>query len=126
MTEYSIKETINLTGCTRGLLERLAFDEKIEIHNGMILSEYVDTLIQEKETYISLLEYSKTHSSGNFNGNKSQDRDKLHDIIEQHDYFDLEVHHPDELLSGASRDGIFFLRNDICGLNQKLKEFFST
>lgn len=126
MTEYSIKETINLTGCTRGLLERLAFDEKIEIHNGMILSEYVDTLIQEKETYISLLEYSKTHSSGNFNGNKSQDRDKLHDIIEQHDYFDLEVHHPDELLSGASRDGIFFLRNDICALNQKLKEFFST
>ena len=58
MTEYSIKETINLTGCTRGLLERLAFDEKIEIHNGMIPSAYVDALIQEKETYISLLEYA--------------------------------------------------------------------
>lgn len=126
MTEYSIKETINLTGCTRGLLERLAFDEKIEIHNGMIPSVYVDALIQEKETYISLLEYALVYSGPNFNGKKSQDRDKLHDRIEQHGYFDLKVRHPDELLSGTSRDGIFFLRKDICVLNHKLEGFFLT
>lgn len=124
MKTYSIKETIKCTGCTRGQLDRMAFDGKIEICNGTISAEYVDILVEEKERYISLLEYALTHTKGRFNGKKSSDRDKLRDIIEQHEHYGLEVHYPDEMLSGTSRDGLFFQRDEVWKLDGKLQTFF--
>lgn len=122
---YSIKETINCTGCTRGQLDRMAFDEKIEIRDGTISAEYVDILVEEKERYISLLEYALTHTKGRFNGKKSSDRDKLRDIIEQHEYYGLEVHYPDEMLSGTSRDGLFFPEKRCLETGRKTADFLS-
>lgn len=124
MTNYSITEATRMTGCTRGLIEKLIFNGKIEVCNGKIPKEYVEIIIQEKQTYISLLEYAKNHTSNMFNGEISKNRNKLLDTLEEQEYFGLEICYPDELLSGTPRDGIFFQRQDVKQLDLKLEKFF--
>lgn len=122
--DYSVREAIKLTGCTRGQLNRLDFDGKIEIHDGAIPEKYVTALIQEKEQYIGLLEYALSHTSGNFNGKISRDREKLRDEMELHDYYGAEVFDPDDLLSGTTRGTVYFLRSSIPLLDENLVTFF--
>lgn len=120
----SMNEVIRRTGCTRGHLERLVFEGKIEKHDGMIPANYVNILEDEKNTFIGLLEYARMHASDKFDAECTRDREKLHDMIEQHNYYNLTVLQAEELLSGTKRDTVFFYRKDIPILDQNLESFF--
>ena len=123
-TFYTPTQAAKLTGCTARLLMSLVFDGKISLHDGKYSSDDLEKIIEEKNEYIGLYDYARNHKTDRFNGDKSSDRQKLHDYLEHSGHFGLQAFSYHSLLTGTPRDVLFFRRADIPVLNQKLASFF--
>lgn len=123
MTKYTITETAKRTGIPANRIKKLIFDGQIDDIDGCIAEETVNTILQEKQDYISLLEFALSHTTETFDGNNGRDRTKLRNVLEMNEFYGLEVLDWDDLVSGNSRDEVFFKRTDIPALEEKLTDF---
>ena len=68
-------------------LKDLVSDGRLTLESGKIPDWEAKSLLRDRRTYISLLEYSLLNSSERFCGSKASDRNKLIDFLEDNDFF---------------------------------------
>ena len=81
MTEkcYSVTEAMKMTGCSRNHINGLIYDGIIGSEDGHPFASDIDKMVAEREEYISLREYSASHTGKRFAGDKARDRNHLLD-----------------------------------------------
>lgn len=121
---YTKRKAIEMTGLSTGAIDKLLFAGKIGDDEGHITQADMDAMMHERETYISLLEYARLHTSDRFDGESTYDRNKLYEYIESNDRFGIEVTSSESLLTGSQRDKVFYLRKDIPVLDESLHDYF--
>ncbi|MBQ6856587.1 MAG: hypothetical protein IJO13_05745 [Lachnospiraceae bacterium] len=126
MTEklYSVAETMKLTGHSRSVIDLVVRNEKICLVNGKVKESDIERMVQEKESYISLMEYAVSRSTERFNGRIVRYRVNLRETLIKHGFFGLHTLEPDTILTGTERDMLYFLREDIPVLDQNLSNYF--
>ena len=105
-------------------LKDLVSDGRLTLESGKIPDWEAKSLLRDRRTYISLLEYSLLNSSERFCGSKASDRNKLIDFLEDNDFFGLDYKEWSDLRIGIERDMLFFRRRDIAKLDQNCSPFF--
>ena len=105
-------------------LKDLVSDGRLTLESGKIPDWEAKSLLRDRRTYISLLEYSLLNSSERFCGSKASDRNKLIDFLEDNDFFGLDYKEWGDLRIGIERDMFFFRRRDIAKLDQNCSPFF--
>lgn len=123
--KYTLKQVAEMIGRSTEHLKRQVDEKRIELFEGKMIEEDVNNLLFESETYISLLDFATQHSNERFNGTSATHRNKLLDLLEENDFFDLEVIPTEDLVIGTKRDHVFFFKEDVDILEEKSKEFFS-
>lgn len=124
MGYYSIQKACDMAGVTNTLIKRLIREERIFLSNGKIPEDVVCKIADENKKYISLREYSSSHDNDQFHGNIARDRNNLLDVLEENEFFGIEIYEPTELLIGNGKDILYFYRSEVPFLDSKLKAFF--
>ena len=124
MSGYSVTETARITGFPKTLINKKIWLGEIPTTNGLVEENAVKRILSEKERYVSVEQFAKSHSTDAFNGNSSIDRGKLLDVIEKNDYFNLETVNYTDICMGTKTDVVFFLKEDEPILEKNLREFF--
>lgn len=124
MEYYSIQKACETANITNALMKRLIREEKIPLINGKIPEDTVCKIANENNRYISLREYSSVHDNKQFHGNIAKDRNSLLDVLEEQEFFGIEIFEPKDLLIGNEKDILYFQRSEMPFLDIKLKVFF--
>lgn len=126
MTEklYSVAEAMKLTRHSRSVINLAVRNEKICLVNGKVKESDVKRMVQEKESYISLMEYAISRSNERFNGKIARYRNCLQETLGRNQFFGIPTFRPETILMGTERDMIYFLRKDIPVLDEGLSEYF--
>lgn len=120
----SLRAAARKVGISRGRIADLINNGILAAEDGGVAEEAVERMLEERRTYMSLLEYAIVKSSDKFSGQSSKDRSALMDELEEHEFFGLNVLDWSDLITGVQRDGIFFLRDDLQVLDDSLASFF--
>ena len=124
MNYYSIRKACKMAKVSEILMKKLICEEKIFLCNGKLSEDVIMKVMNENKNYISLREYASQHDNDQFSGKKARDRNNLLNVLEKHEFFDLVIYDPEELLIGTEKDILFFKRSDVKFLNDNLKVFF--
>lgn len=124
MSDYTIKELAEVTQMSKTQLKRRVREGKFMLVDGLIPEEIANQIMMEHEKYIGLCEFAIMHESENFHGSKAYDRKQLQFLLQEKDFYGLHIVLPDELLSGSDKEKVYFLREDIPLLEEKLETFF--
>ncbi len=119
-----IVQLIRKTGCSRSCIDSLVHLGKIRRVGNCIHVEDAEKIIRERSEYIGLVEYAGMHITATFNGKLSTERERLLDYLEKASFYGADVISPDQILTGNSRDRVYFRREEIPILNSGLKDFF--
>lgn len=120
---FTIRKAAQLTGCRYTLLEKLVVEGRIILEDDKISLRDIERIVEENEKYISMYEYAIINTSERFNGEMAKDRNALLDILEENNFFGIQIIDPRNILTGNERDEVFFSRNDISVLDEKLAGF---
>ena len=124
MEYYSIQKACDMAGVTNTLMKRLIREERISLRNGKIPEDVVCKIADENKKYVCLREYSFLHENEQFHGSIAHDRNNLLDVLEENEFFGIEISEPKDLLIGSVKDILFFQRSEMPFLDSKLKDFF--
>lgn len=124
--QYSISETSQATGISKSRLSKMILEGKITATEDKIDEQYVDQLLKEKQDFISLYEYTRKYDSEKFKADLVVNRRKIQDELEKNQYYGLSVKYANSMLIGTKKDIVFFRREDVQILDEKLTPFFST
>ena len=123
MEYYSIQKACDMAGVTNTLMKRLIREERISLRNGKIPEDVVCKIADENKKYVCLREYSFLHENEQFHGSIAHDRNNLLDVLEENEFFGIEISEPKDLLIGSVKDILFFQRSEMPFLDSKLKDF---
>ena len=124
MKGYTVIETVRLTGYPKTLIAKKIWTGEIGVNDGMVTQEAMMRIMDEKEQFVSLAEFARDHSGGNFNGRLNADRIKLYDYLTENDFFGFPTTEIENILMSTDADIIYFLREDIPAIEDSLAEFF--
>ena len=120
----AIAQLIRITGWSRTRLDALVHRGKVRRVGNCIQAEDAAKIISERAEYIGLAEYAAMHTTEVYNGKRSVEREKLLDHLEKASYYGVDVISPGQILTGTSRDRVYFRRDQIQILDSGLADFF--
>ena len=121
---YSRVDAAKITGCNLSHINNLISRSQIHLVEGRIPSAIVEKMLFEREHYISLLEYASSHTCKRFNGTNANDRAKLLDYLELHDWYGVSPIESETLIIGTKRDLLFFEKDYVNTFDKQLESFF--
>lgn len=121
MSTYLINQLAQESGLTVQRIKRILRAQNLEPVE--IPEEFAKRILEERDTYISLVDFTAAHASDRFKGN-TVDVKKLLTRLENHDFYGVEMYGPSDLMTGDKKEILYFKRDKAPFLEQNLLDFF--